>query len=309
MGRPQYSNRGVPSVGHTAPTPCRAGAAMLAVEAMSEHRALPLIGIPACVREIGIHPFHAVGEKYINAVAHGAGGLPVLIPAFGAGQDLEPLDRHIDLDDLVGRLDGLFLTGSPSNVEPRRYGGSASAPGTHHDVQRDETTLPLIRAAVSAGLPLLAVCRGIQEFNVAFGGTLHQRVQEVPGLFDHREDKAKPRAAQYEPAHAVALTPGGLLAGLAGATEVMVNSLHAQAIDRPGDGLAIEATAPDGLVEAVRVEGAPAFALGVQWHPEWRVRDNPFSLALFEAFGDAARARAQERLEPRATRGLRGRVA
>ena len=286
---------------------------MLAVDAMSAHRPLPLIGIPSCVREIGIHPFHAVGEKYVNAVAHGAGGLPLLIPAFGAGRDLEPLDEHIDLDDLVGRLDGLFLTGSPSNVEPQRYGGSASAPGTHHDVQRDETTLPLIRAAVDAGLPLFAVCRGIQELNVAFGGTLHQRVQEAPGLFDHREDKEKPREAQYEPAHAVALVPGGLLAGLAGAQQVMVNSLHAQAIDRPGEGLAVEATAPDGLIEAVRVENAPAFALGVQWHPEWRVRENPFSLAMFEAFGDAARARAgareRDRSEPRATRELRGRVA
>ena len=101
---------------------------MLAVAAMSPRHPLPLIGIPACVREIGIHPFHAVGEKYINAVAHGAGGLPVLIPAFGRGQDLEPLDSHVDLDDLIGRLDGLFLTGSPSNVEPHRYGGPQSVP-------------------------------------------------------------------------------------------------------------------------------------------------------------------------------------
>jgi putative glutamine amidotransferase len=284
---------------------------MVAVDAMSEHRALPLIGVPACVREIGVYPFHAVGEKYINAVAHGAGGLPLLIPAFGRGRDLDALDNHVDLDDLVGRLDGLFLTGSPSNVEPHHYGGPQSAPGTHHDVQRDETTLPLIRAAVDAGLPLFAVCRGIQEFNVAFGGTLHQRVHEVPGLMDHRADTDKPREAQYQPVHAVALAPGGLLAGLAGAEaeEIMVNSLHAQAIDRPGDSLAVEATAPDGLIEAVRVEGAPAFALGVQWHPEWRVREDPFSLAMFEAFGDAARARARERSGPRAIQGLRGRVA
>ena len=279
------------------------------------HDSLPLIGIPACVREIGIHPFHAVGEKYINAIAHGAGGLPVLIPAFGRGQDLEPLDSHVDLYDLVGRLDGLFLTGSPSNVEPYRYGGPQSVPGTHHDVQRDETTLPLIRAAAAAGLPLFAVCRGIQELNVAFGGTLHQRVQEVPGLLDHRADESLPREAQYQAVHAVALAPGGLLAGLAGAGagaragEIMVNSLHSQAIDRPGEGLAVEATAPDGLIEAVRVDAAPAFALGVQWHPEWRVRENPFSLAMFEAFGDAARARARERSEPRGERELRGRVA
>lgn len=265
---------------------------------MTEH-GLPLVGIPACAtQEENGSVFHKAGEKYIVAAARAARCLPLLIPALG-----DWYDPH----ELAARLDGLMLTGSPSNVEPRRYGGPQSAPGTHHDVQRDETTLPLIRAAVDAGLPLFAVCRGIQELNVAFGGTLHQRVQDVPGLIDHRENKAKPRAAQYEPAHAVALTPGGLLAGLAGAgaTEIMVNSLHAQAIDRPGDGLAVEATAPDGLIEAVRVEGAPAFALGVQWHPEWRVRDNPFSLALFEAFGDAARARAQLRQH----RGLQGRVA
>ncbi len=269
---------------------------------MSFNGPLPLVGIPADIREIGIHPFHAVGEKYINAVAHGAGAFPVLIPAFGEGRDLSALDGRYDLEAVIERLDGLFLTGSPSNVLPDHYQGPDSVPGTPHDVQRDSLTLPLIRAAVDAGLPLFAVCRGIQEVNVAFGGTLHQRIQEVPGKNDHREDKALAREDQYGPAHEIALTEGGLLAGLAGRTKIAVNSLHSQGIDRIGDGLVIEAIAPDGLIEAVRVANASAFALAVQWHPEWRVRENPFSLALFEAFGDAVKARA-------AARGSHERVA
>ncbi len=256
---------------------------------------LPLVGIPADVREIGIHPFHAVGEKYIDAVAHGSGVFPVLIPAFGEGKDLAALDGRYHLEAVIERLDGLFLTGSPSNVLPDHYQGPDSVPGTLHDVQRDSLTLPLIRAAVDAGLPLFAVCRGIQEVNVAYGGSLHQRIQEVTGKMDHREDKGLPREAQYGPAHEIALAEGGLLAALAGASEVMVNSLHSQGIDRVADGLVVEATAPDGLIEAVRVANAGAFALAVQWHPEWRVRENPFSLALFEAFGDAVRARAAAR--------------
>ncbi len=261
---------------------------------MSVSHSLPLVGIPADVRDIGIHPFHAVGEKYINAVAHASGALPVLIPAFGAGRDLKPLDGEVDLADLVARLDGLFLTGSPSNVEPHRYGGPPSADGTLHDAQRDVTTLPLIEAALAAGLPLFATCRGFQELNVAFGGTLHQRIHEVPHLMSHREDKSLPRERQYAPAHKVRLTPGGLVAGLAGRQEVEVNSLHDQGIDRLADDLTVEATAPDGLVEAARVRDS-AFALGVQWHPEWRVLEDALSLALFRSFGDAARERAAAR--------------
>ncbi|MFP6732005.1 MAG: gamma-glutamyl-gamma-aminobutyrate hydrolase family protein [Alphaproteobacteria bacterium] len=256
---------------------------------------LPLVGVPADVREIGIHPFHAVGEKYINAIAHASGALPLLIPAFGEGRDLAPLSDRFDLDAVVERLDGLFLTGSPSNVMPHRYDGPDSEPGTLHDEQRDFLTLPLIHTAVDAGLPLFAVCRGIQEVNVAYGGTLHQRIQDVPEMMDHREDKEKPRDEQYGPAHKIALAEGGLLAGLAGGPEAMVNSLHSQGVDRLAPGLIAEATAPDGIVEALRVANASAFTLAVQWHPEWRVHENPLSLAMFEAFGDAVRARAAAR--------------
>lgn len=247
----------------------------------------PLIGIPACARMMGEHPFHVAGDKYVRAVSDGAGALPMLIPALGTA---------LDIDDLVERLDGILVTGSPSNVEPQHYGGAPSEPGTLHDPARDATTLPLIRAALEKGVPLLGICRGLQELNVALGGTLHQRVHERPGHGDHREDKQAPLAVQYGPAHGVRLTPDGVLCGLAhGAAEVRVNSLHGQGIDRLADGLIVEATAPDGLVEAVRVAGAPAFALAVQWHPEWRFWEDPLSTALLRAFGSAAAERARRR--------------
>jgi putative glutamine amidotransferase len=244
-----------------------------------------MIGIPADRRLLGPHPFHCVGEKYIAAVADGANATPVLIPSLGTR----------DLDDLLADLDGILLTGSPSNVEPHRYQGPASDPDTLHDAHRDATTLPLIPRAVALGLPLFAVCRGFQEMNVAFGGTLWQKVQDELGLHDHREDKEQPLEVQYAPAHEVELTRGGFLHGLAGVERVMVNSLHSQGVQSLGSDLEIEARAPDGLVEAFRVRHAPGFTLAVQWHPEWQVLKNPFSLALFAAFGDAARARLNAR--------------
>ena len=142
-------------------------------------------------------------------------------------------------------------------------------------------------------MPLLAVCRGYQELNVAYGGTLHQHLQEVPGRFDHREDKDKPLDVQYAPVHDMHLTPGGALEKLARTRTIKVNSLHSQGVDRVGDGLEVEATAPDGTVEGLRVRDAKAFALGVQWHPEWRFWENDFSTALFAEFGRALRAHVE----------------
>ena len=246
----------------------------------------PLVGIPACYKLLGEHPFHAVGEKYITGITDGAAALPLLIPS---------LAGHIDLDEVLSRVDGIMLSGSPSNVEPRHYAGPSSRPGVLLDAQRDDAVLPLIRRAVATGVPLFAICRGLQELNVAFGGTLHQHLQEVPGHFDHRRDRSLPFAQQYDPSHPVTITPGGRLAELWPEAEVEVNSLHGQGIDRVADGLAIEATAPDGTVEALRVEGAPAFALGVQWHPEWRVLENPFYSATFAAFGEALARHAARR--------------
>jgi len=259
---------------------------------MKHHTPLPLVGIPCCVKQIDIHPFHVVGEKYINAVAHGAQAMPLLVPAFGGGADLDPLDALIGLDDLLDRLDGVFVTGSASNVHPSIYGGHEPRPTTLLDTQRDELTLKLIRHAVAHGLPVFAVCRGIQEMNAAFGGTLFQHVEEVPGRLDHRADDNAARDVQYGPAHEIEVTPGGLLHGITGQARYRVNSIHGQGIDRVADDLAVEAVAPDGQIEAVSVKDAPGFALGVQWHPEWRYWERPFDKALFEAFGDACRAYA-----------------
>ena len=245
----------------------------------------PVIGIPADRRLLGHHWFHCVGEKYINAVVLAADAVPVLVPALG--------DQHIQ--DWLESFDGILFTGSPSNVEPHRYQGGPSDPGTLHDPERDATTLPMITSAVEAGLPVFGICRGFQEMNVAFGGSLIQKLQEQPGKLDHREDKTQPLEGQYAPAHDVDLTDGGFLHGIAGKRRIKVNSVHSQGVDRLGSKLITEAVAEDGVIEAFRVDGAPAFALAVQWHPEWKVMDNPFSRALFGAFGKAGRERAARR--------------
>ena len=235
---------------------------------------------------IGPHPFHAVGEKYIAAVVQAADCLPLLIPV---------LETPLDVIEILARVDGIFFPGSPSNVEPARYAGPPSMPGTLHDPHRDATTLSLIPRAVATGVPVFGVCRGFQEMNVALGGTLHQRVQDVVGFSDHREDKDQPLEVQYAPAHEVLLAPGSLMAKLAGADRVQVNSLHSQGIDKLAPGLIVEARAPDGLIEAFRVEAARGFALAVQWHPEWQVMSNPFSMALFAEFGKAASKQKTDR--------------
>lgn len=245
----------------------------------------PLVGLPTDRKLIGPHPFLATGEKYVRAVVEGAGATPVLLPA---------LQPALDPEQWLPRLDGLLLTGATSNIEPHHYSDEPSWEGNLHDPARDATTLGLAARAIALGLPVLALCRGLQEVNVALGGRLHQKVHEVPGLHDHREDTAAALELQYGPAHPVELVPGGLLASLAGAGQAMVNSLHGQGIARLADGLVVEATAPDGLVEAFRGTG-PGFLLAVQWHPEWQVGSNPFHLAIFRAFGDACRAWAARR--------------
>lgn len=247
----------------------------------------PLIGVTACLKEREAFVFHSVGEKYVDAVIQGTDGIPVIIPAVAARQRI---------DELLDRLDGVMLTGSPSNVDPAHYGGPPAREGNLADPARDGTTLPLIRRAVDLGVPLFAICRGIQELNVALGGTLHQHVHEVPGRRDHRSDKSRPPQERYEPTHPIGLSPGGRLqAILGGPSSIEVNSLHAQGIDQPGPRLVVEARAEDGTIEAVTVRDAPGFVIGVQWHPEWRVAENPWSRRLFAAFADAARARAAGR--------------
>jgi putative glutamine amidotransferase len=237
---------------------------------------------------LGTHPFHIAGEKYIDAVRDGVEALALLLPV------LEP---PYDPEEVLALADGLLLTGSPSNVAPHRYGGPPPRQGVLLDERRDLSTLELITRAIDRGVPLLCLCRGFQELNVALGGTLHQHVNEVPGKRDHRADPAAPLDVQYGPAHTVSLVPGGLLARITGFAAIEVNSLHAQGIDRLADRLVPEAIAPDGLIEAVRVKDAKTFALGLQWHPEWKMRESPVSLAIFRAFGEAVRARKASRTE------------
>ena len=244
----------------------------------------PLVGLPSNSKPIGLHRYQTVGEKYVRAVIDGAGAIPLLIPS---------MSPPLPLRDLLEQLDGLFLTGSYSNIEPHHYSGEPSYAGNLHDAARDATSLSIVPLAIEMCLPILAVCRGMQEVNVALGGSLHQKVQDVQGLDDHREDETAALDEQYGPGHTVSLS--GTLARIAGADSAMVNSLHGQGIDRLGRGLVVEATAPDGLVEAVRLDSKETFLLAVQWHPEWKVTENPFYLGIFQEFAEACRARAAQR--------------
>ncbi len=246
---------------------------------------LPLVGVTACRVATGHATVHRVVDKYLDAVIEAAGCLPFIIPAVGA---------TVLPEAWLERLDGVLLTGSPSNVDPALYDGGLRPEGDPADPHRDATTLPLIRACIAHGVPLLALCRGIQELNVALGGSLHGRLHMVPGRADHRSDKTLGYADRYRPSHLVRLAPGGmldrLLGDLAGPNgQLMVNSLHGQGIDRLAPGLAVEATAPDGTIEAVTMPGAKGFVLALQWHPEWRAAEIKAHRRLFAAFGEACR--------------------
>ena len=251
-----------------------------------------MVWLPADHRLLGDHghqmPFLMLGDKYARAVKVGAKAQPVMFP-------LADVDA---VDELLHLVDGVMLTGSPSNVHPSHFNESVADPSLPLDPLRDELSLALVKACVREGVPLLGVCRGFQEINVAMGGSLHQRVQEVPGLMDHREPKSAPFEEQYAPSHAIIPVPGSpLQAWAGGAKEVRVNSLHGQGINRLAPGLEAMAHAPDGLVEAFAVTGARAFACAVQFHPEWRCWENPFYSAIFDAFGRACRSRQSLRLQ------------
>lgn len=256
---------------------------------------LPMVAVPADVFFRGHHRFHGVGEKYIGAAFEGSGVLPVLLPALGAGVFVDDHASDTDFNALVRRFDGILLTGSASNVAPALYDAGLEDNCSLRDHQRDATTLPIVRAAIEQGVPLFAICRGFQEVNVACGGTLHQDVQDVPGFLDHREDESAPFEHHYNAAHEITITENGMLHELYGDTRAEVNSLHGQGLDRLGQGVVVEAVAPDGLVEAISVSHAGSFALAVQWHPEWGHARNRLSTVIFEAFGRAVRRRAAAR--------------
>ncbi|GGX76152.1 gamma-glutamyl-gamma-aminobutyrate hydrolase family protein [Saccharospirillum salsuginis] len=246
---------------------------------MSATDARPWVGVVCDVQQVPPHAFHMAGDKYLRALAEAAGVTPVLLPAL---TDL--FDAAVYLD----RLDGLFLTGGYSMVHPSLY-NETPVDDPSFDRARDALSLRLIDAALTRDLPLFAACRGFQEVNVALGGRLHQALHRVDGLQEHREDKSLSLDQQYAPAHEVSLEEGGLLQRLLKRSSLSVNSLHVQGIQTLGEGLAVEARAPDGLIEAFRIE-ALTFGLAVQWHPEWQVSNHPHQHTLFEAFGDACRA-------------------
>jgi putative glutamine amidotransferase len=244
----------------------------------------PLIGVSCCTKLFGTYgmPNHAASDTYVRAIDLVVGGVPVLIPANGG---------QADIATLLARLDGIILTGSRSNVQPDYYHGPAHAEGTFEDPKRDAVTLPLIRGAVAGGVPLLAICRGLQEFNVAMGGSLHQRLQDLPGRLDHSTPMQPNPRVRTAKAHGLRVVPGSWLHRLAGATDIAVNSLHNEGIDRLAPSLVAEAVAPDGTIEAIRAVGAPGFAVGVQWHPEYDWERDQVSRHILESFGAAVRAR------------------
>lgn len=246
----------------------------------------PLIGVTSERVQSDSYYWHRVEEHYPLAVIEASGGIPVLIPSLAA---------RLDHRALLQRLDGLLLTGGASNIEPEFYGRESEQPHSPRDRLRDETTLALIREAIATGVPVFGICRGLQEMNVALGGTLHQRVHRVAGKFDHREDENAPVEQQYGLAHRVSLQPDGLLAALAKTSEVEVNSVHGQGIDQLAPGLRIEALAPDGLIEAVSLPSAAAFTCAVQWHPEWFAQTTPFCRELLAEFGAACRQYALQK--------------
>lgn len=249
----------------------------------------PLVWLPADHRLLGDDPhrmpYLVLGDKYARAVKVGAQAQPVVFALAQASQ----------IAHLLPLVDGVMLTGSPSNVHPSHFNELVRDPSLPLDPERDGLTLALIRACLDQGVPLLGICRGFQEINVALGGSLYQAVQDVPGRIDHREPDDVPIEQQYAPAHDIAIAPDSLLARLAGGTTARVNSLHGQGINRLADGLRAVAHAPDGQVEAFEVIGARHFALAVQWHPEWRCWENGFYGAIFKAFGEACAQRAATR--------------
>jgi putative glutamine amidotransferase len=246
----------------------------------------PIVAVSTDVRQFENYTWHAAPRQYLEAAIAEAGVTPVLVPSFG--------DR-LDLEGLLDRVDGVMLTGSKSNVDPTLYGGEASEENGPYDRDRDATTIPLIRLAIARGVPLLAICRGLQELNVALGGSLDSEIQDIEGRIDHRAPVSDDQDVRFAIRQKVEIKPGSCLAGVLGAGEIMINSVHRQAVGRLGGRLQVEAVAPDGTVEAVSVAGAPAFAVGVQWHPEYWAKTDDASARIFRAFGEAAAARAAAR--------------
>jgi putative glutamine amidotransferase len=240
----------------------------------------PIIAVTCDTKWIGKHLYHQTGDKYLTAITANTDSLPLLLPS---------LDKPLAIGDILSSIDGLLFTGAYANIQRELYGLSPAPIDEPQDVLRDANTLPLIMAAIEAGVPVFGICRGFQELNVAYGGTLHPRIHEVNGRMDHRENNDDPLEVQYGPAHKVSTVEGGMLAAITGKTSFDVNSVHGQGIDRLANGLMVEAVADDGTIESISVIKSKSFALAVQWHPEWQSTSNEQSKKLFRAFGEAVR--------------------
>ena len=226
------------------------------------------------------HDYQVMTHKYITPLVEIAGCVPVLVPTCCGTDDLE---QYLDM------AHGVYLTGAGSNIDPTLYGQENLTPEKGQDRDRDLFDLPLIKAAIARGLPVFGICRGMQEINVALGGDIHQKVYAEPGFNDHRENPEDPVAVQYAEAHKVRIEPNSWLARVLGRDEIGVNSLHGQGIKTLGKGLEPLARAEDGLIEAFHAPSLSPFLFAVQWHPEWQAAQNPDSVKMFEAFGEACR--------------------
>ncbi|HEY8595928.1 MAG TPA: gamma-glutamyl-gamma-aminobutyrate hydrolase family protein [Devosiaceae bacterium] len=250
----------------------------------------PLIGVIACNREVEGEPAQTVKARYVEGVAQFADAIPVILPSLG---------RPEDAPDIVARLDAILLTGSASNIEPHHYGATAGR--TPHDAPRDETAMALVRAAIAANVPVFGICRGLQEINVALGGTLDDQRDREAGDLSHHAIDGVPLDEMFSHYHPVDIAPGSRLSQVTGARSVQVNSVHYQSIARLGVGLEAEARAPDGVIEAVSsTRGGGVFA--VQWHPEWRPRERAHDLAFWRHVGQTARDHAARRAGNRPVR-------
>lgn len=246
----------------------------------------PLVAVSSDVREFDDYRWHVAPETYLKAVFHGSGVLPMILPSFG---------EEIDFDDLLDRVDGVLTTGSRSNVHPDYYGGEASDANGPYDRDRDATAIPLVRRTIERGIPLLAICRGLQELNVALGGTLLPEVQQIEGKLDHRAPKSESQRERFAIRQEISVKPGSCIARFVDSGKLIVNSVHRQAIGELAGELVAEAVAADGVIEAVSVKGARGFAVGVQWHPEYWYASDETSRRIFAAFGDAVCAHAAVR--------------
>lgn len=252
----------------------------------------PVIGVTAnAFKAENRFPVQMTGERSLRAIADVTGAMPLIIPSMDV----------TDVAALLDLVDGIMLTGGRANVHPTRYGAEPHPSYEPYDEQRDSIALGLIDGCVARGKPIFGICRGLQEMNVAFGGTLHPEIRELPSRMNHR----MPRLPNGEPhpdpmvvfadRHDVRLVPDGAFAKLLGRETIRVNSLHGQGVLEPGERIIIEGLAEDGTVEAIRIADAPGFALGVQWHAEYDPQRNPINRALFEAFGSAVAAHSKAR--------------